>query len=91
MTFESVTNAVETPDTPFSVVEILSEGLMIAGILFFWGFFAALGVLVSNIGMGRPGSPLFGVGNMLTQLFLLVAVGNALIYVIARGMALSRE
>lgn len=74
-----------THDLEFEAV--IREGAVIAGIMLVWGVFAVVGVAIGTI--GGPGS-LFGpIGDALVQLFVFVGASNVLLYVIARGIALS--
>lgn len=68
--------------------QVLREGSIIAGIMLFWSAVALVGIGIRNI--GGPGSLLISLGDALFQLFIVTALGNALLYIIARGIALSR-
>lgn len=63
---------------------VLREGGIIAGILAFWGVFAVVGIGIGNVGF--QGNM---VGDALAGLFVAVGLGNALLYILARGIALS--
>lgn len=72
--------------------DVIAEGAKIAGILLVWGVLAALGRYgIGNIGLARPGNFFFEVGNALAALFVVAGLASVLIYVIARGIQLSRS
>lgn len=84
--------ATESGPTPIDLHDILREGVRIAAILLFWGLLAALGSFgIGNIGYGSPGSFVSILGNAIALLFIITALASVLIYVIARGLQLSRR
>ncbi|WP_436348698.1 hypothetical protein [Natronorubrum sp. FCH18a] len=84
--------ATESGPTPINLQEILREGARIAAILLFWGFLAGIGRFgIGNIGYARPGSLFFELGNAIAFLFIATGLASVLIYVIARGIQLSRR
>lgn len=69
---------------------MLREGANITGLLIFWGILAAV---VGPAGLGGvfpDGSVLTDIGTRLSQLFVITGLASVLIYVIARGLQLSR-
>lgn len=84
--------ATESDSAPMDLWSWLREGNRIATIFLFWGVLAALGRYgVANIGISRPGEFFFEVGNGLTFLFVVTGLANVLLYIIARGIQLSRR
>lgn len=84
--------ATESVPEPISLQDILGEGVRIAAILVFWGILAAVGSFgIGNIGYARPGSFFFTLGNAIALLFVVTGFASIFIYVIARGLQLSRR
>ncbi len=68
----------------FDLQDALNEGAIIAGILLFWGFFAALGLFIGDA--APRGSPLGSMGQGLAGLLLTAAVANVLLYIVFRAI-----
>lgn len=82
----------ESGPTPIDLHDMLREGVPIAAILLFWGILAAIGRFgIGNIGYARPRSFFFTLGNAIALLFIVTGLASVLIYVIARGLRLSRR
>lgn len=74
------------------VRELFTEGLRIVTILLVWGTLALIGFAgIPNIGYHRPGSVLWWLGNLLGSVFVVTGIATVLIYIIARGIQLSRQ
>lgn len=77
---------------PISPQTVLREGLRIGAVFLFWGALAAISRYgVGNIGYARPGQFFFELGTHLALLFVLTGLASVLLYVIARGIQLSKH
>lgn len=84
--------ATESGPAQIALQDMIREGGRIAAMLLFWGVLAAVGRYgIGNIGLARPGHFFFEVGNALAVLFVVAGLASVLIYVIARGLQLSRS
>lgn len=78
----------ETVDEPLGFPTVLREGVVVAAILLVWATLSVVGIVIRN--MGDTGSLLVPVGETLYQLFVVAGLANALCYVLARALQLSR-
>lgn len=76
------------PDA-ITLPSVLREDAVIARVLLAWGVLAGIGVGLMNVG-GSSGH-LIALGDAVTRPFVIGGLVNALLYVIARGIALSRQ
>lgn len=75
-------------ESSLSLEEIIADGFVIAAVLLCW-WAVALVVALPSIALG--GSVLTDAFRWLAVLLMITGIGNALVYVIARGIVLSEE
>jgi len=77
---------------PVGTRAILEESGRILAILVFWGLLAVLARYgLGNVGLSRPGQPLFEIGRNLATLFTATGMASVLLFVVARGIQLAGE
>lgn len=70
--------------TAFDLKDALNEGAIIAGILFFWGVLAALGLFFWDA--SPRGSPIGSLGRGAAGLLLMVGTANVILYIVFRSI-----
>jgi len=82
----------ESTGEPIGTSAILDESGRILAILVFWGLLAVLARYgLGNVGLSRPGQPLFEIGRSLATLFTATGMASVLLFVVARGIQLAGE
>lgn len=79
----------DPPDETIDLPTLIGDGFVIAAILVFWGALSLVGIGIANV--GDTGSYLVPLGEALSQLFIGVGLASVLLYVVARGIKLSRS
>ena len=82
----------ESTRKPVGTRDIIEESGRIVAILVFWGLLAVIARYgVGNVGISRPGQPLYEIGRNLATLFTATGMASVLLFVVARGIQLAGE
>ena len=82
----------ESTRAPVGARAIIEESGRILAILVFWGLLAVVARYgLGNVGLSRPGQPLFEIGRNLATLFTATGMASVLLFVVARGIQLADD